>query len=205
MYGENGEVEYGGDMKNAFIPTREIADHDGHYFSGKPPSFWLSHGLSLSDLAPFSPPPTADITANHTEIHHYGYYTFWDPQECYYYSRKNTGFKPNTERSEGTYSKYASLDDQIDGFHYYLAYIKFGIGRTTSDTAHEIRDGKIDREEGVALVKKYDAEFPQKYFDVFLDFCGITKNEFERVIDSWRSDHLWENKNGNWQLKHKVE
>lgn len=205
MYGENGEVEYGGDMKNAFIPTREIADHDGHYFSGKPPSFWLSHGLSLSDLAPFSPPPTADVIANNTEIHHYGYYTFWDPQECYYYSRENTGFKPNTERSEGTYSKYASLDDQIDGFHYYLAYIKFGIGRTTSDTAHEIRDGKIDREEGIALVNKYDAEFPQKYFDVFLDFCGISEDEFEEVVNSWRSDHLWEYINGKWQLKHKIK
>ena len=40
MYGENGEVEYGGDMKNAHRPTREIQDHDTHYFSGKPPEFW---------------------------------------------------------------------------------------------------------------------------------------------------------------------
>ena len=33
------------------------------------------------------------------------------------------------ERNEGTFSKYASLDDQFDGFHFYLAFIKFGIGR----------------------------------------------------------------------------
>ena len=37
MYGENGEVEYGGDMKNANVPTRKIEDHDKHYFSGLPP------------------------------------------------------------------------------------------------------------------------------------------------------------------------
>ncbi|HNN60936.1 MAG TPA: N-acetyl sugar amidotransferase, partial [Leptospiraceae bacterium] len=97
---------------------------------------------------------------------------------------------------------YASLDDKIDGFHYYLAYIKFGIGRATSDAAHEIRDGKITREEGVALVKRYDGEFPHKYFDEFLDYCNITEAEVHEVVDSWRSPHLWEQKEGVWQLKY---
>lgn len=204
MYGENGEVEYGGDMKNAFKPTREIADHDKHYFSGLPPEFWTAHGVSAADLKPFMAPPYESIMKNKTEIHFLGYYKFWDPQENFYYCHENTGFQPNTERSEGTYSKYASLDDRIDGFHYYLAYIKFGIGRTTSDAAHEIRDGKITREEGIALVRRYDGEFPQKYFHEFLDYVGITSEEFHEVLDSWRSDHLWRNTSNGWELKHPV-
>lgn len=204
MYGENGEVEYGGDMKNAFRPTREIHDHDKHYFSGLPPEFWAEHGISLSDLHPFRAPKFDAIQANKTEIHFLGYYTLWDPQENYYYCREHTGFTPNTERSEGTYSKYASLDDQIDGFHYYLAYIKFGIGRTTSDTAHEIRDGKITREEGIALVKRYDHEFPKRYYKEFLEFCGITDDEVQEVINSWRSDHIWYQDAGEWKLRHAI-
>ena len=52
MYGENGEVEYGGDMKNAFRPDRDIEDHDKHYFSGLPPSFWVEHGITEADLRP---------------------------------------------------------------------------------------------------------------------------------------------------------
>jgi N-acetyl sugar amidotransferase len=202
MYGENGEVEYGGDMKNAFRPTRDIQDHDKHYFSGLPPEFWFEHGVSLADLYPFMAPRYEDITKNKTEIHFLGYYKFWDPQENYYYCREHTGFMPNSERSEGTYSKYASLDDQIDGFHYYLAYIKFGIGRTTSDAAHEIRDGKITREEGVALVQRYDHEFPRKYYREFLEFCSITDSEVHDVIDSWRSDHIWHQEGGEWKLRH---
>lgn len=201
MYGENGEVEYGGDMKNAFRPTREIQDHDKHYFSGLPPEFWVEHGVSLSELKPFMAPPYADIVQNKTEIHFMGYYTFWDPQENFYYCREHTGFQPNTERSEGTYSKYASLDDRIDGFHYYLGFIKFGIGRTTSDTAHEIRDGKITREEGIALVKRFDGEFPQKYYKEFLEYCDISEKEFEAVIDSWRSPHIWSRMTQGWELK----
>jgi hypothetical protein len=129
------------------------------------------------------------------------YYKYWDPQENYYYCHENTGFTANSERSEGTYSKYASLDDEIDGFHYYLSYIKFGLGRATSDAAHEIRDGKITREEGIALVKRFDHERPTKYFAEFLDFCSITELEVDAVIDSWRSDHLWHEINGNWELK----
>jgi len=204
MYGENGEVEYGGDMKNAHRPDREIKDHDSHYFSGLPPEFWVEHGLSINDLKPFMSPRYEDTQKNKTEIHFFGYYKFWDPQENYYYCRANTGFAPNTERSQGTYSKYASLDDKIDGFHYYLAFIKFGIGRTTSDTAHEIRDGKITREEGIALVKRYDAEFPQRYYDEFLEYCNISTEQFTAVIDSWRSPHLWEKIDGEWQLRHSV-
>lgn len=201
MYGENGEVEYGGSMKNAFRPTRDIEDHDDHYFSGLPPQFWTEHGVSEADLYPFMSPKFEEIKRNNTEIHFFGYYKFWDPQENYYYCRENTGFTPNIERSEGTYSKYASLDDQIDGFHYYLAYIKFGIGRTTSDTAHEIRDGKITREEGIALIKRYDHEFPRKYFKEFLDFCSITDEQVQEVIDSWRSDHIWSKDGGDWKLR----
>lgn len=204
MYGENGEVEYGGDMKNAYSPRREIHDHDRHYFSGLPPEFWVEHGVSTADLKPFMAPSYEAIVENKTEIHFLSYYKFWDPQENFYYCRQNTGFQPNTERSEGTYSKYASLDDRIDGFHYYLGFIKFGIGRATSDTAHEIRDGKITRDEGAALVRRYDGEFPKRYYDEFLQYCSITDEEFQAVVDSWRSDHLWRKKSNGWELKHAV-
>lgn len=201
MYGENGEVEYGGDMKNAFRPTREIEDHNKHYFSGLPPEFWASHGISLADLHPYMAPPIEEIRQNKTEIHFMGYYRKWDPQENFYYCVDNTGFTPNPERSEGTYSKYASLDDKIDGFHYYLGFVKFGIGRATSDSAHEIRDGKITREEGVALVRKFDGEFPRKYFQDFLDYTSLSESDFQAVVDSWRSDHIWRKEGSEWRLK----
>ena len=204
MYGENGEVEYGGDMKNALIPTRKIQDHDKHYFSGMPPEFWTEHGVSEADLRPFMSPKFEEITNNKTEIHFFGYYKNWDPQENYYYCREFTGFQANSERSEGTYSKYASLDDSIDGFHYYLGFIKFGIGRSTSDASHEVRDDKIDRDEAIALVKRFDGEFPQKYYKEFLEYCNITDAEFQELVDSWRSEHIWRKTENGWELKNPV-
>ena len=68
---------------------------------------------------------------------------------------------PAPERTQGTYSKYNSIDDKIDDFFYYTTCIKYGIGRTSYDAAQEIRNGEITREEGVALCKRYDGEFPR--------------------------------------------
>lgn len=204
MYGENGEVEYGGDMKNADKPTREITDHDKHYFSGYPLEFWKEHGLSEKELKPYMAPCFDQILENKTEIHFLSYYHYWDPQENFYSAVEHNGFEPNSERSEGTYSKYASLDDRLDGMHYYLGFIKFGIGRATSDSAHEIRDQKITREEGVALVEKYDGEFPSKYHENFLNYLGIDSEICDAVIDSWRSNHIWDYEAGLWKLRKTV-
>ena len=205
MYGENGEVEYGGDMKNAYKPTRDYkSDHKKHYFSGLSPEDLVEYGIDEKDIKPYMAPSNEKLDKLGCEIHFYGYYKKWVPQEFYYYCVDNTGFSANPVRSEGTYSKYASLDDQLDGFHYFLAYIKFGLGRATSDSAHEIRDGHLTREEGQLLVDKFDGEFPAKYFKVFLEYCDITEDFFWEVIDSWRSDHLWTKIDGEWKLKHNV-
>ncbi len=206
MYGENGEVEYGGDSKNENNPIHDL-DEDllKHYFSGVGPLRWAEHGINLQDLRVYTPPSLQEMKEIGIECHFFGYYKKWIPQEQYYYASEHTGFQANPDgRSEGTYSKYASLDDKIDGFHYYMAFIKFGLGRTTSDAAHEIRDGHLTREEAVALVRRYDGEFPQKYFKVFLDYTSMSEEQFWDIVNSFRSPHLWDNINGEWKLRYQV-
>ena len=73
-----------------------------------------------------------------------------------------------------------------------------------SDAAQEIRNGKITREEGEALVRRYDQEFPQKYFKNFLEYIGISEEQFFETVDNFRSPHLWERTSDGWRLKHTV-
>ena len=61
-----------------------------------------------------------------------------------------TGFKPNTERTEGSYSKYSSIDDKIDDFHYYTTYIKYGLGRS-SMTHHKKLVVKLQEKKQLVL------------------------------------------------------
>ena len=111
----------------------------------------------------YSAPPIERIEQGQVERYFFSYYKNWQPQSHYYYSVENANFLPNPNgRSEGTFSKYASLDDRLDPYHYYFSYLKFGIARATSDASHEIREGLIDRKEGEVLVKRYDAERPSK-------------------------------------------
>lgn len=197
MYGENGEVEYGGDEAIAESPIKAFSRADKDYFSGLSLEHWKSAGFSNRDLSLFQRPK--DVSG--LEQHFFGYYKRWDPQENYYYASEHLGFSPNDVRSEGTYSKYASLDDKFDGFHYYLGFVKFGIGRATSDSAHEIRDGKITRAEGIELVRQFDGEFPARYFDEFLEYIQMSEQSFLAVVDRWRSEIVWsQNSSGSWTL-----
>ena len=53
-------------------------------------------------------------------------------------------------------STYSSLDDKVDDFQFHTYWIKFGIGRASHDASQEIRSGDLLRDEGIALVEKYD-------------------------------------------------
>lgn len=216
FYGENGEVEYGGSMQNADKPFESVTDWEKLYYKGAGVDTLIKAGEEMgifteaeakdSSFAMYRPPKLEDVEKLGAQMHWLSYYQKWVPQENFYYAQKHTGFTANEDgRSEGTYSKYASLDDKTDGFHFYLAFMKFGIGRCTSDAAHEIRDGHITREEGVSLVRRFDGEFPKKYFPEFLEYLGITDAHFWEVIDSYRAPHLWEKVNGEWKLKYQVK
>jgi len=203
--GENGEAEYSGDPEAWHKKGFEMEDYARFWFSGNSLEAYLDKGFSRQELAMYLPPDQTGVMESGIERYFFSYFRKWVPQENFYYAAKHTGFKPNPDgRSEGTYSKYASLDDRLDGFHYYFGLLKFGIGRATSDAAHEVRDGHIDREEAVALVRRYDAEFPKKHFTEFLEYCGMTEDEFWEIAERWRNHDIWVQENNEWKLKVQV-
>ena len=125
------------------------------------------YGIRREHLEPYMPPKADAIKKSELEVQYLGYYLKWTPQECYYYAAEKVGFEANTERTEGTYSKYHSIDDKIDGYHFWTTYIKFGIGRASYDASQEIRNHHITREEGVALVRRFDGEFQENFLLIF--------------------------------------
>jgi N-acetyl sugar amidotransferase len=209
MYGEN-QAEYGNNLDDNYKPSMDrrffsVDNSEEMILGGKPVKDIIAEKhFSLNDFAPYIPPSADYLESKGVEVHYLGYYLKWDPQECYYYAVENTGFQANSERTEGTYSKYSGIDDRIDMFHYFTTLIKFGIGRATYDAAQEIRNGKITREEGANLVRKYDQEFPHKYFKEFLEYIDITEDLFHETVDKFRSPHLWYQENGEWKLRHAV-
>ena len=214
-----GEVpgEYGEKMDvktKKFTGTKENASNKGYsmdplkgvdykdaLLGGKSVKQYMEEGFSLVDLKSYLPIDPNIIDEKKIEFYYLGYYLRWVPQEAYYYAVENTGFKANSFRTEGTYSKYNSLDDKIDGHFYYTRYIKFGVGRAMMDSAQEIRNKHLTKEEGRLLINRFDGEYPLRYENEFLDYVSMEKDEFLDLCDEFRSEHIWKKNGNNWQLR----
>lgn len=218
FYGEN-PGEFGANVsidQKKF--TSDVKENEGYrlqyfdwgtwdevYLGGTSVATYLEQGVTLGDLLPYFPARPEELAKLDIEFHYLGYYLNWHPQGSYYYATEHTGFQAAPERTPGTYSKYNSLDDRIDDFFYYTTFIKFGYGRTTHDASYEIRHNIITRDEGVALVRRFDGEFPKRHFKDFLEYTNLTEEEFRKTIDSFRDAHLWKKEGDEWKLRYQVE
>ena len=221
FYGEN-EAEYGNktsanntaEQNNNYFTIKEKTDI---YLSGVNTSDLISDfGLSKNDIEPYLPIDLNILHEKKIDVQHLGYYLNWHPQECYYYSVENSDFKAAPERSAGTYSKYNSIDDKMDDLHYYTLFIKYGIGRATYDASQEIRNEEIDRNEGKALIKKFDGEFPERFINEIFEYLSIEGLDhifqqskmdldyFKNLCDKYRSPHIWKRDNDKWLLRKAV-
>ena len=207
FYGEN-EAEYGNPIADNTSSLRDKSyfsynNIDDIYLGGvKVKNLKEEYDLKTSDIAAFLPPTEEELNKTDIQVHYLGYYLKWTPQEVYYYAVENTGFKARPFRTQGTYSKYNSIDDKIDDLHYFTTFIKFGIGRATYDASQEIRNNHISRDEGKALVKKFDGEFPDRYFNEIMEYLEIDPNHFHNICDQFRSPHLWKKNDKNeWELR----
>lgn len=225
VYGEN-EAEYGNPIQDTESARRSFeyfARDDSEVFLGGESIAALkqSYGLETVDLEPYMPADPRRLAEKNVQVHYLGYYLKWHPQSCYYYAVEHGGFQAAPERTPGTYSKYNSIDDRIDDFHYFTTRIKFGIGRATYDAAQEIRSRDITREEGVALVKRFDHEFPERFADEIFRYLSIPPREmpeaarmfeqpmmdrdyFMRLANRFRPPHLWASVDGEWKLRRTV-
>lgn len=226
FYGEN-EAEYGNP-----IADNESAQRDYEYFAQSDESDIFLGGVSVadlrenfdvhgSDLQPYMPADPSLLKEKGIEVHYLGYYLKWHPQAAYYFAVENGGFEASPERTPGTYSKYNSIDDRIDDLHYYTTYVKFGIGRATYDAAQEVRSHDIEREEAVALVKRYDGEFPERFADELFEYLSLPEDQFPKsarqfesptmdrayfdaLANTFRPPHLWQYDGGEWRLRRTV-
>jgi len=215
MYGENGDLEYGGSIKNYDVSTLPISSTNTlkeklsglprpTAASSLPPENWMPYNLKNEDLNIYLPPAQEKLLKLNIKEYFFSYFENWSPELHLDVAKKFTGFSSNNVRSEGTYTNFASLDDKTDGFHYYMMFIKQGIGRCTSDASHQIRDKIITREDGIKLVIEYDGEFPSLHLDTFLDYMQLDIDELNKIFDKFRRDINWKKENDQWKLRYQV-
>ena len=225
FYGEN-PAEYGNrkaENKSAKKETNYFStEADTEVFISGMSTKTLTNdfGVTPADLSPYLPASADELVKNDIDVQYLGYYLPWHPQECYYYAVENSDFTAAPERTAGTYSKYSSIDDKIDDLHYFTTFIKFGIGRASYDASQEVRNGDITRDEALALVKKFDGEYSKRFEKEVFEYLSIPEKEFssvsglfeepvmsrdyfDRLVNNFRSPHIWKFEDNTWQLRNK--
>ena len=77
------------------------------------------------------------------------------------------------------------------------------MGRASRDAQTDIRRGHITRNEGIALIEKYDGEIPKRDLKFFLNYINISEEKFWEVIVNYRAiSNVWEKINGKWIMKY---
>jgi hypothetical protein len=96
--------------------------------------------------------------------------------------------------------------------------VKFGIGRATYDASQEARNGDITRDEAIALIRRYDGEYSERFEKDNFAFLSLPEKEFpiaakrfeqplvdreyfDRLTNKFRSPHIWKLQDGAWKLR----
>ncbi len=202
IYGEDGEVEYGGTTKYKNIPCYGI-DHMKKVFLNNTYEDVLNKSnLNRKDRYWFSFPSEylKDI-----KITHYSYFENWNPYTNYMLAKEKYGLEDLVTSNAGTFTNFAHNDQALSALHYYLMYLKFGFGRATQDAGIEIRRGAMSRDQAINLVNLYDGVFPEENLDKYIDYFKITEAQFFQNIDKWVNKNLFEKTNKSWIPKFKIK
>jgi hypothetical protein len=156
-------------------------------------------GLTEQDLLWAKYPTDDDLADVGVRGIYLGNYLNWDANSQTELM-KEFGFEENPEPFERTYRRMSNLDDMHEnGAHDYLKYVKFGYGRGTDHACKDIRSGKMTREEGIEAVREYDHVKPMKDLSRWLEYVGMSEQEFDETADTFRDPRVWiRDDDGQW-------
>ena len=206
IWGENSQLEYGGPkasrMRN--VLDRRWLEEFGGLLGERVEDMVGVDGITKEYLVSYCYPLEEELKdAGITGIF-LGYYFKWDARPQVELMRRY-GFRVKEDGPiEGTYTNYENLDDALVSIHDYLKYVKFGFGRATDHACLDIRNGRITRNEGMELVKKYDGKLYRHILRDFINYFNITEEEFFRVVDSFTDKAIFE-ADGNGRLRRDEE
>ena len=128
-----------------------------------------------------------------------GNFVNWEANEHSKLVIEKYGWEPARQPFERTYRKISNLDDMHEnGIHDYLKFIKFGYGRGSDHACKDIRAGVMTREQGIEMVRKYDHVKPRRDLERWLEYVGMTEDEFDTICNTFRDPRVWRIENGRW-------
>ena len=211
LWGEHGFLNLGGmftlndmvEFTAKFRLEHGLRGFDWHDFTdeglakrGRPE---LAEGLTAKDLQWAQYPSDDEIDAAGVRGIYLGNFVNWDGNRNAALAQERYNWQPSRLGFERTYRRFSNLDDMHEnGIHDWLKFVKFGYGRATDHGSKDIRAGHMTREQGIEMVRRYDAVKPRRDLARWLDYVGMTEEEFDQTADTFRDPRVWTVKGGEW-------
>src|SRR5690606_23137876 len=131
-------------------------------------------GLTAKDLLWAQYPTDDEIDEVGVRGIYLGNFVDWDGERNARIATDLYGWQAAEQDFERTYRRISNLDDMHEnGIHDWLKFVKFGYGRATDHACKDIRAGRMTRDEGIAMVRRYDPVKPRRDLERWLAYVGM--------------------------------
>ena len=146
--------------------------------------------LKEEDIWQYRYPDDQNLNAIGVRGIYLGNYVRWDPKAQH--EKMIAEYSYKTSSFNRTFDCYDYVDCfNYMGLHDLLKLYKHGYSKVTDHACREIRHGRITREQGMALVRKYEqAEI--EYSDLFCEWLGVDRKGLQFILDQHRNTRFWE-------------
>lgn len=199
VWGENSAFEYGAasEADTGFALDRSWLKTYG-VVHGTTAADWVGDGLSEKDLASYFGPSDSELQAAGTHAIFLGYYMPWDPMETKKVAEQH-GFSADTKGPRTGFYDFADVDDDFISIHHWMKWYKFGFTRLFDNLSLEIRNGRMIRDEALAILRRLGEQRPVDDIEKLCVFTGIGTDRFYAIAETFRNHKLWQrDSDGTW-------
>jgi N-acetyl sugar amidotransferase len=152
----------------------------------------LGGTIDKRDFKPFTYPPLKELRKLNYRSVCLGSYIPWDVKTQSEIINKELGWQGDLVENVPQEYNYEKIECYMQGVRDYIKYLKRGYTRPTHLASIDIRNGRLSRPDGVDMIEKFEGKEPPS-LDIFLDFVGLTKDEFYEITKShtvspWKMD-----------------
>ncbi len=161
----------------------------------------LKFNLKKNDLEDFFYPEDNEIENVGVRGIYLNNYIRWDTKAQHEYIIKK--YKYNILEQQRTFDNCNDVDCyHYSGLHDYIKLIKFGYSKVVDHATREIRLKRINRSDGIKLVRKYINKKP-KDINIFLNWLGIKQPFFYKILNKFKNKSLSKIYYSNLKIKNK--
>lgn len=139
--------------------------------------------LDERDFKPYSYPPLKELRRIGYRSVCLGSYIQWDVKTQSKIIQEELGWKGDVVENVPEQYNYEKIECYMQGVRDYIKYIKRGYTRPTHLASIDIRNNRITKEEGEKMIEEFEGKEPPS-LEIFLDFVGLTKEEFYKIAES---------------------